>query len=82
MIQYDPRSAKAEEFIHDGEILDTLEYAARNKSNYALIASILKKASLMIRLSFTRHSMRMQRLQEQQDSDLTRQRSKLSTQLA
>jgi len=44
MAKYDPKSARAEEFINDGEILDTLEYAAKNKSNRELITSILEKA--------------------------------------
>ena len=30
MVKYDPKSARAEEFIHHGEILDTLTYAAEN----------------------------------------------------
>ena len=37
-------SAKAEEFINDKEILDTLAYANTNKSNKELIACILEKA--------------------------------------
>ena len=44
MPKYDPKSASAEEFIHHGEILDTLDYAAGNKSNRELIASIIEKA--------------------------------------
>ena len=31
---YNPKSTKAEEFIDNQEILDTLEYASKNKSNY------------------------------------------------
>ena len=42
MPKYDPKSASAEEFIHHGEILDTLDYAAGNKSNRELIASIIE----------------------------------------
>ena len=34
----------AEEFINDGEILETLEYAEKNKHNVALIDEILEKA--------------------------------------
>ena len=30
---YNPKSNKAEEFIDDGEILETLEYAEKNKRN-------------------------------------------------
>ncbi len=35
---------KAEEFINDGEILETLRYAEENKSNVELIDKILQKA--------------------------------------
>ena len=44
MAEYNPKSMKAEEFISDEEILDTLEYANRNKNNMELINSILEKA--------------------------------------
>ena len=43
---YDVKSLKAEEFISDEEILDTLAYADANKDNAALIDEILNKASL------------------------------------
>ncbi|MGN0632265.1 MAG: [FeFe] hydrogenase H-cluster radical SAM maturase HydG [Oscillospiraceae bacterium] len=42
---YDVKSARAEDFINDGEILGTLEYAEKNKRNIELIERILKKAS-------------------------------------
>ena len=42
---YNPKSSKATEFIDDQEILDTLAYAKENKSNRALINSILEKAA-------------------------------------
>lgn len=41
---YDPKSLKAEEFIDDQEIRDTLAYADENKDNIELIESILDKA--------------------------------------
>ena len=41
---YKTDSTKAEEFIHHGEILDTLEYASKNKDNHELIRSIIDKA--------------------------------------
>ena len=41
---YDRYSSKAEEFIHDGEIRDTLAYAEANKSNYDLINSLIERA--------------------------------------
>lgn len=44
MAVYNPLSLKAEEFINDGEILETLEYAEKNKNNLELINSILEKA--------------------------------------
>ena len=44
MAIYDPKSLKAEEFIHDGEILDTIAYAQANKDNVALIDELLEKA--------------------------------------
>ena len=37
MAIYNPKSLKAEEFINDGEILDTIAYAEANKNNKALI---------------------------------------------
>ena len=44
MASYNPRSLHAEEFIHDGEIRQTLAYAEANKNNVALIDAILEKA--------------------------------------
>ena len=44
MAIYNPKSAKAEEFINDGEILETLRYAEENKNNMELINEILEKA--------------------------------------
>lgn len=41
---YDVKSLHADEFIHHGEILETLAYAEENKQNAALIDEILKKA--------------------------------------
>ena len=41
---YDPKSRKAEEFINDEEILETIQYAEENKHNIPLIDSILEKA--------------------------------------
>ncbi|MBQ3061540.1 MAG: [Lachnospiraceae bacterium] len=43
---YNPKSMKAEEFISDEEIKDTLAYAQANKNNIELIDSILEKAKL------------------------------------
>jgi len=41
---YDMRSLKAEEFINDEEILETLKYADEHKDDHALIEEILEKA--------------------------------------
>ena len=43
---YNPKSLKAEEFISHEEVLDTLEYAEKNKDNIELIDSIIEKAKL------------------------------------
>ena len=42
---YDMRSLKAEEFINHEEILETLDYAEKNKHNRELIEQILEKAA-------------------------------------
>ena len=44
MAIYNPKSLHAEEFINDGEILDTIRYAEENKHNIELIDSLLEKA--------------------------------------
>ena len=41
---YDPKSLHAEDFINDEEILESLSWAEKNKSNKALIDEILEKA--------------------------------------
>lgn len=43
---YNPKSSKAEEFIDNQEVLDTLEYAEKNKNNIELVDKILEKARL------------------------------------
>ncbi len=43
---YNPKSHKAEEFICHQEILDTLEYAKKNKNNIEIVDKILEKARL------------------------------------
>ena len=40
---YDPKSLKAEEFICHDEVLETLDYAQKNKDNVELIDSIIEK---------------------------------------
>ena len=44
MANYDPKSLKAEEFIHDGEIRETLAWAETHKNDMELIHAILEKA--------------------------------------
>ena len=44
MAIYNPKSLKAEEFINDEEIRETLAYAETNKNNVELIDQILEKA--------------------------------------
>ena len=44
MSLYNPKSLKAEEFINDEEIRETLAYAEANKNNSELIDQILEKA--------------------------------------
>jgi len=44
MSNYNPKSLKAEEFISDAEILETLKYAEENKNNIELIDALLEKA--------------------------------------
>ncbi|MEG1362635.1 MAG: radical SAM protein, partial [Lachnospiraceae bacterium] len=43
---YNVKSPNAEEFIDDGEILETLAYAQENKTNEELIDQIIAKARL------------------------------------
>ncbi len=46
MAKYDPKSLKAEEFINDTEILDTLAFADAHKDDIPMIDSIIEKAKL------------------------------------
>ena len=43
---YNVKSLKAEDFISDEEIKETLEYAEANKNNIELIDEIIEKAKL------------------------------------
>ena len=45
MAKYDILSKKAEEFINDQEIKDTLAYAEANKSNKELIHALIDRAA-------------------------------------
>jgi 2-iminoacetate synthase len=48
---YDPKSMKAEAFIHHDEVMNTLAYAEQNKTNASLISDIIEKAKLRKGLS-------------------------------
>ncbi|MGI6525158.1 MAG: [FeFe] hydrogenase H-cluster radical SAM maturase HydG [Bdellovibrionota bacterium] len=43
---YNPHSLKADEFICDTEVLETLNYAEQNKNNLKLVSDLLEKARL------------------------------------
>lgn len=43
---YNPKSLKAEEFINNEEVLESMKYAEQNKDNLALVDSIIEKAKL------------------------------------
>ena len=43
MAIYDPKSLKADEFINDGEIRETLRWAEEHKNDVSLIREILDK---------------------------------------
>lgn len=45
-MEYNPKSLKAEEFINDGEIRDTVKFANEHKNDTALIDKIIEKAKL------------------------------------
>ena len=49
---YNVKSLNAEEFINHEEILESLEYAEKNKSNTALLNEILEKVLLIGRRQF------------------------------
>lgn len=48
---YNPKSLKAEEFISHEEVLESLDYAEKNKDNLELIDKILEKAKMRKGLS-------------------------------
>ena len=48
---YNPKANHAEDFINHEEILETLEYAEKNKHNRQLVDEILNKARLRKGLS-------------------------------
>ena len=48
MAVYNPKSMYADDFINHEEILETLEYAERNKNNLELIDSLLELSLIHI----------------------------------
>ena len=46
MMKYDVRSMKADEFINDGEIKDTVNYANEHKDDIEMVEKILEKANV------------------------------------
>ena len=57
---YDPKSLKAEEFINHEEILESLDYAEKNKNNKELLRQILDKAKLAKGISHKEAAVLMQ----------------------
>ena len=45
MIKYQVKSPRADEFIHDGEIMATLEYAKEHRNDKAMVEEILARAA-------------------------------------
>ncbi len=74
---YNVSSMQAEEFINHEEILETLEYAKKNKNNLLLIRSILEKAALRKGLSHKEASV----LLVCQDPDINREIYALAEQI-
>lgn len=66
---YNKKSLIATEFIHDGEILSTLDYAKTNKNNRVLIEGILNKAKECKGISYKEAAV----LLECEDKDLLQQ---------
>ncbi|MBO4556049.1 MAG: [FeFe] hydrogenase H-cluster radical SAM maturase HydG, partial [Elusimicrobiales bacterium] len=44
-MKYDPKSLVAEEFINDGEILETIQYAKEHKNDKELVMGIIRRAA-------------------------------------
>ena len=57
---YNPKSLKAEEFINHEEILESLDYAEKNKNNKELLRQILDKAKLAKGISHKEAAVLMQ----------------------
>lgn len=67
---YNPKSLKAEEFISHEEILETLDYADKNKDNLELIGSIIEKAKLRKGLSHREASVLLACTDEEKNQEI------------
>lgn len=74
---YNPKSSNAEEFINDEEILETLEYAKKNKNNKELIRDILKRAAVCKGISHREAAV----LLECEDEELNKQMKSLAKEI-
>lgn len=74
---YDVKSKKAEEFISDEEILDTLSYADAHKNDRELIKSIIEKAKEIKGLSHREASV----LLASEEEDLNKEVEKLAMEI-
>lgn len=75
--QYDVKSLKAEEFINHEEILESLDYARKNKNNLPLIREILEKAKLAKGISHKEAAV----LMECEDPEINRQIRELAMEI-
>ncbi len=78
---YDPKSAKASEFINHEEILETLEYAKENKSNRELIKQIIEKAKACKGISHREASVLLECDQDDLNEEMFSLAKKLKQQL-
>ena len=78
---YDPKSAKASEFINHEEILETLEYAKANKSNRELIKQIIEKAKACKGISHREASVLLECDQDDLNEEMFSLAKKLKQQL-
>lgn len=74
---YNPKSDKAEEFINNEEILDTIKYAEENANNKELINEIINKAKLRKGLTHREASV----LLECKDKEINEEIFKLAKQI-
>ena len=78
---YNVKSKKAEEFIDDYEIKETIDYACQNKSNKTLIDSIIKKAEECKGLSHREAMVLLECDLEEENQRLTKEENELIDQI-